>query len=737
VADLITDFGVKIGGARKDMGRGNILPSDIPAMSQEEKKHWLRKEMIWPVPDYEAMVTRGVHRPVVISIKAIRDSLPDCGDKSMEAQARYVAYLNELRDCERITTVNDFRAWLQSPERTGATLTDKNSRIPDTSPLNDFEYRGRSDHYDALWAVNSYLKSASQAILPDNARPYRYATAFAFMKRNEDWPMKNAAWQQWARRREVGVFQLRGEEDGWVVGKNPEYYDYQLGVGEDGKELRLSDCLWRAPKTRTVFKTEDEANTALKAAIEKILGARKQAAIAERKQQKARAEGAAATPPAAASTERNWVEPDATVTGNQFLKEFGFRGGEFGHWVNQKQRQQVLDLGYNALRDLADIMGVPTVTLAHGRTLRDGSLDNNSLGIGFGSRGKGGINAAAAHFESTYNVINLTKPNGAGCLAHEWAHSLDFAARKLAAEIQAEPGAKIRLVHNPDTDGHQAFLSDYSVFCTPGSEVRSVEQDAILALGEAMNGIVSVVSTDQEVIAERQRRYRSAVSGYSSWVNSAIALWRGGNPSASEAQKKSFNEELGELTAPIIQGQASYDNTSKLREFLERTLKGAKAQTIQQLTHAWPSSLRAAAEAMGKPTIDEKERTRRATVYLDACRKVDGSKKPYYATRIEMFARAFEAWVHDRLTAEGRTSNYLIRGTAGEAYPQGDERKRTNALVDYAVQKWAALMRSRALGIKEAVALRQACAVMDDPEEGVVTPLPAPAEGRENKAAAK
>ncbi|MBO6226210.1 MAG: hypothetical protein J6N68_00830, partial [Shewanella sp.] len=47
---------------------------------------------------------------------------------------------------------------------------------------------------------------------------------------------------------------------------------------------------------------------------------------------------------------------------------------------------------------------------------------NGSLGIAFGSRGKGKY---SAHYETNNIVINLTKTKGAGSLAHEWFHALD------------------------------------------------------------------------------------------------------------------------------------------------------------------------------------------------------------------------------------------------------------------------------------------------------------------------
>lgn len=114
-------------------------------------------------------------------------------------------------------------------------------------------------------------------------------------------------------------------------------------------------------------------------------------------------------------TGQNWRNgKDATP--EQFAKQFGFRGIEWGNWVNQgkgaKERQGMLNQAYDALMDLADIVGIPPKAI---------SL-NGTLGLAFGSRGHGW---ASAHYEPGNLVINLTKTRGAGNLAHEWFHGLD------------------------------------------------------------------------------------------------------------------------------------------------------------------------------------------------------------------------------------------------------------------------------------------------------------------------
>ena len=46
------------------------------------------------------------------------------------------------------------------------------------------------------------------------------------------------------------------------------------------------------------------------------------------------------------------------------------------------------------------------------------------LALAFGARGQG-LSGAVAHYERNYGVINLTKMQGAGALAHEWFHAAD------------------------------------------------------------------------------------------------------------------------------------------------------------------------------------------------------------------------------------------------------------------------------------------------------------------------
>lgn len=95
-----------------------------------------------------------------------------------------------------------------------------------------------------------------------------------------------------------------------------------------------------------------------------------------------------------------------------FASTFGFRAVEFGEWLPQKERKEVLIHAFNAFMDLSKTLNLAPKDLSFG----------GKLAMAFGSRGK---SSALAHFEPTRFVINLTRLKGAGSLAHEMMHAFD------------------------------------------------------------------------------------------------------------------------------------------------------------------------------------------------------------------------------------------------------------------------------------------------------------------------
>lgn len=155
------------------------------------------------------------------------------------------------------------------------------------------------------------------------------------------------------------------------------------------------------------------------------------------------------------------------ATPDHFAQVLPFRGVEFGNWVTQAERASLLNSAFDGFHDLAQLFGLRAVDM----TL------NGALAFAFASRGK---SRAMAHYEPTRRVINLTKKNGAGCMAHEWFHALDnwaqysagrggFATETYRGETAAEiAGAEIvRVIRNTEfyrrSKNLATFKGDYWV----------------------------------------------------------------------------------------------------------------------------------------------------------------------------------------------------------------------------------------------------------------------------------
>lgn len=107
---------------------------------------------------------------------------------------------------------------------------------------------------------------------------------------------------------------------------------------------------------------------------------------------------------------RNGIDTDEET----LLRTFGFSGVEYGESMPQRERTEYLNHAYDGFMDLSRVLNVDPQALSLG----------GSLGLAFGSRGRGGRRAALAHFEPSNNVINLTRLKGAGSMAHEYGHAL-------------------------------------------------------------------------------------------------------------------------------------------------------------------------------------------------------------------------------------------------------------------------------------------------------------------------
>jgi polyhydroxyalkanoate synthesis regulator phasin len=114
-----------------------------------------------------------------------------------------------------------------------------------------------------------------------------------------------------------------------------------------------------------------------------------------------------------------------------FTDEMKMRGLQWGNSVTDDEREYHAVRAANAFSDLIETLDLPKQMASF----------NGRLGLAIGARGK---SRAMAHYEPTTKVINLTRKNGVGSLAHEWGHFFD----NILAEV------------HPDLKGKASFASE-------------------------------------------------------------------------------------------------------------------------------------------------------------------------------------------------------------------------------------------------------------------------------------
>jgi len=136
------------------------------------------------------------------------------------------------------------------------------------------------------------------------------------------------------------------------------------------------------------------------------------------------------------------VTGDANGAAKHILEKFGARGVQYGNSVTDDERQHHAAKLVESLADLADVTGLKP---------QDLGLDGK-IGWAIGARGHG---TASAHYEPGTQVINLTRKNGVGALAHEWGHAFDhsihgFKTTSDGGDYASDHISPTRAARNPD-----------------------------------------------------------------------------------------------------------------------------------------------------------------------------------------------------------------------------------------------------------------------------------------------
>ncbi|WP_368502682.1 LPD1 domain-containing protein (plasmid) [Alkalihalophilus sp. As8PL] len=317
------------------------------------------------------------------------------------------------------------------------------------------------------------------------------------------------------------------------------------------------------------------------------------------------------------------------------LREFNFRACEFGHYVDDSSAMNHLTRSAEAFYDLADILGIHHTAVSLG----------GKLAIAFGSRGRG---RALAHYEPVGNVINLTKKRGSlGVLAHEWFHALD------------------RYLFLQDSGSIQLGYASESSGDVLRSEIRDVMErlDNSIMKGEGLEYCynTNAPETRWTISSKLQILYQSLDGDLNKMLNKYLEQ--------VDARRKFFNE-----TYP------TFAFNKEEREKKERAATRKEKRELNKYVNAmcWYHE-KQTGERVDRLAIPSDN----SNYYLNALTQDRGQEGKYWSSRVELYARAFETYIQDKLKEANRVSDYLVAGTNHtQAYPQGEERKSINLAMD-------------------------------------------------------
>lgn len=618
----LNDFGEKIGGARKDQwnSRGLVV-DDLESMNDRERDKNVKKDNVWKRPNYRALVEAGGDRGLLWAANEIRKSLQQnvyygynaTAETKAEKQKLFVETIRAIQSmAENAKTKADFEAmgekWLMD-----------NGYLEDTGKT-----YGRYA-YTQQFSQNPALSGSN------------YLNTIRYLAKNFDNLTALADRNQFA-----------------VDTKSvlPKGFSIVGGEGSVGSKLVngewVNDTSYAVAKGRYIIKdgfaTREEALEWIKKSIAKKKGKTR------------------FVPQQLLEVHRKGPDyrNSKSISGQDYIDTFGFKGGEFGNWMSAKDRQVSLDYGFDALKDLADALGIEDADISFG----------GNLNIAFGARGQG-LSGAAAHYENERRVINLTKMNGAGSLGHEWFHALD--------------------------DFIGGYTNNYAT-----DKYYSLPEKTKQAIRDLITTMQYKDATQEETDLAAQKRYEQAVRGITYTIESEFK-W------VEPVENGTFKE----ADAKYYKRKPTKNDAKKYRELFNKLIETGEMKYVEEL-----SALRK--EVVGRvipkevrdsfvwrlPSLNSAktapiQRARKMTDFYTDSRtfgKLHSKDGDYWDSTVEMSARAFACYVADKtnkqndyLTAHSDSAITLDADKDGNpvvvrAYPVGEERVAINKAFDNLVE---------------------------------------------------
>lgn len=663
---VIQDAGEELTYNRRNRVKTAKGWDDISRLNDSLKVKETVKSAIWPKPDFQQLITDGMQPIVAHIVKQVYDSVavkPMIGARGALDDLtlqKYITALNRIekglmhwsRDREAL------KQWTNANLRVAGAMLGQRISIAELAA----EPRSLLDAiYPEGWkACRDEVILAGGNKLLGALQPGHDEIKRAMKAINEGWPAKREAWEVQGYRiveNPNAVIEKFSHKESFFLTVEDSYlgsFD-SLAEAEALKAQLKSFGLFSKRVMVGSFLTEQEAVDAAK-----LLTRRDKGSVIGEKGVSVEA------------VEREGVNrriEGEDISSERLMLEFGLKGVNFGNWLKtpsaKAEAQLHLNHAFDSLHDLAEILNVPPKAM---------SL-NGMLGLAIGAQGGG---SHAAHFVPGVNEINLTRSSGAGSLAHEYGHALDhYFATQAGLASKAEPFLTEHALLGPVREVTQLVDGKYVAAKVPRfGELRPEIATAFSTIVDLME---KRLNTKDEAKASQNAQLEKSKKNVAGWLKSIRRDFAGQEDAFDVLAARVQAGDVGDGKIAISRAVHISPAVAEIRDLYKAAHERVYSLENIKGLQAWVDS---AAFQQSKLAADADHVPQKvASDFSINARALDLEKggKPYWSTKLEKFARAFDAFVSDGLVTRHAKNGYLSHtGATGERVPMGAERQAIN-----------------------------------------------------------
>lgn len=362
-------------------------------------------------------------------------------------------------------------------------------------------------------------------------------------------------------------------------------------------------------------------------------------------------------------------DPARNVSAKELMDEFALRGVQFGQSMPDQERQEHINQAYDAFDQLSAALDIPRKAIGF----------NGKLGLAFGARGR---SRASAHYETSRQVINLTRHKGAGTLAHEWMHAYDDIA---GGSVCLSTQFASVLTSADATADDLAWWGDTQI------------QKAL----DTVEWVLSLVSqnSDGEKVQTESRKLFAA-------AEQSLDVLKASVPMRYESLSCVSDEAIqaaASVLRPVANALRAFETNIRTEFPQARKVCNAACRVLAR--GLWHKAAAQALQTSGR--AHEHIGQGRETEFFRTA-KVNDKKffgsKGYLTNSEELFARAGSAYIYDKLSEKGMSNIYLVskyespdrddaEGISNNV-PYGWERRRINGAFDKSFAEYRSMMKA-------------------------------------------